>query len=705
MIGTTIGPYRLDGHLGAGGMGVVYVAEDQRLGRKVALKFLPAEAVGDPEALERFRLEARSASALSHPGICAIHDIGVHEGTPYLVMELLRGETLRERIARGGLRISDVVDIGIQIADALEAAHAQGVVHRDIKPANIWVGDKLRVKILDFGLAKLARERPELSTGAADHPTIAMTDARHATRPRIENQLTAPGTAIGTVSYMSPEQARGEVVDPRTDIFSLGVVLYEMVTGRQAFGGSTSAVVFDAILNRAPVSPVLLNPDTPPRLVEAINTALEKDRELRYQTAASFEADLKRVRRDLQSGSTLSATQTAAVAAVSPSAVTTAVTAASPAAPTVATGAATAAAPAAGRGRWVAPLLAAAVLAAGATWYVAGGRGSEGAPTQAGETVARAQDRLEARDYRAARAEAAAALARDPGNREAARIQSAADGALARLDGILAAARESLEAGDLVAAARALASAQALAPADAQVAELAGRLASRPVAAAAPGPGPAPGERASRAAREPASAVARQPDPPPANPALESPPMVEPAANARAAVAGAPPPSPAATAPAPVPTPVPPPAPADARPVETFAPRAASPVERRAAVDPAPPRPVEPPPRESDEVLVRRVLDTYVRAIEAKDVALYRSVRPGLTADDERRLRESFAQVEKQDVDMRVEQLTITGDVADARVSRVDIVRAGGRTQTSRSAQTIRLTRRGGAWVIAESGR
>ncbi len=189
-------------------------------------------------------------------------------------------------MARGPLKIGDVLDIGIQLADALEAAHAQGIVHRDIKPENIWVGEKLRVKILDFGLAKLTRERTLHSTGAADMAAAATGSTMAAGRSPIENQLTTPGMAIGTVSYMSPEQARGEDVDARTDIFSLGAVLYEMVTGRQAFGGSTWAVVFDAILNRAPVSPVLLNAETPPRLVDAINTALEKDRDLRYQTAA-----------------------------------------------------------------------------------------------------------------------------------------------------------------------------------------------------------------------------------------------------------------------------------------------------------------------------------------------------------------------------------------------------------------------------------
>ncbi|MFN7977262.1 MAG: serine/threonine-protein kinase [Vicinamibacterales bacterium] len=373
MIGQVLSHYRILGALGAGGMGVVYLAEDERLGRKVALKFLPTEALNDPQALERFRLEARTASSLSHPGICALYDIGVHEGAPYIVMELLKGETLRERIARGPLKIGDVVDIGIQLADALEAAHAQGIVHRDIKPANVWIGEKLRVKILDFGLAKLSSHAAALSTGNADGETIAVTAATKAAPPRIENQLTAPGTAIGTVSYMSPEQARGEDVDARTDIFSLGVVLYEMVTGRQAFGGSTSAVVFDAILNRAPVSPVLLNPDTPARLLEAINNALEKDRDLRYQTAASFEADLKRIRRDLQSGITASATATAAaVAAPSPSGRTTAQTAAAAAATVavpVASGGTTAAMPAAGRPAWIAPAAVVAVLVAGGAWY------------------------------------------------------------------------------------------------------------------------------------------------------------------------------------------------------------------------------------------------------------------------------------------------------------------------------------------------
>ena len=701
MIGQVLSHYRILGALGAGGMGVVYLAEDERLGRKVALKFLPTEALTDQQALDRFRLEARTASSLSHPGICALYDIGVHEGAPYIVMELLKGETLRERIARGPLKIADVVDIGIQLADALEAAHAQGIVHRDIKPANVWIGEKLRVKILDFGLAKLSGANSALSTGHSDRETIALTAATQAAPPRIENQLTAPGTAIGTVSYMSPEQARGEDVDARTDIFSLGVVLYEMVTGRQAFGGSTSAVVFDAILNRAPVSPVLLNPDTPARLLETINNALEKDRELRYQTAASFEADLKRIRRDLQSGITASATQTAAAAAAaagpSPSARTTAQTAAAAAATIAvpaASGGTTAVMPAAGRPAWIAPAAIVAVLAAGGAWY-AMSRPSNAAITS-GDEVTRAQARLNARDYRAALAEASAALARDPSSSEAARVKAAAESGLARLDSLLANARESLAANDPVAATRALASAQALAPGDAQVSELSAQIAQR-------APSPTPSDGSSSAPAAPARSIAATPTttstaardtrPASAAPATTHTPTPTPAP------AAVPPAAPPAPAPVTSAAPVPPPA-EPARAPETFSPRPASP-ERRTDPAPAPATPV----RESDDTLVRRTLDTYVRAIEHKDIALFRSVRPSLSADEERRLRASFAQIEKQSIELKVDALAITGDTADAKVTRVDTVQAGGRAQTSRSNQTIRFARRGGSWVIVELGR
>ena len=301
MIGRSISHYTVLSALGSGGMGVVYLAEDERLGRQVALKFLPADSVTSRHALDRFRIEARAASSLSHPGICAIFDIGDDEGTPYIVMEALQGESLRDRIERGPMKVADLLEIAIQLADALDAAHARGIIHRDIKPSNIFVGDKNRTKILDFGLAKLAQSAASLSS---DTSTRALDNAR---------DLTMPGSAMGTVAYMSPEQARGEEVDTRTDLFSLGVVLYEMATGTQAFGGSTHAVVFDAILNRTPQPVSHVNPLIPPRLEALIGTALEKERDLRHQHASDIEAELKRIRRDLESGSLVATTSRTAV--------------------------------------------------------------------------------------------------------------------------------------------------------------------------------------------------------------------------------------------------------------------------------------------------------------------------------------------------------------------------------------------------------
>jgi len=293
MIGEVISHYRIIEILGRGGMGQVYRAEDTRLGRQVALKFLSQNLIKDSAALERFQREARSASSLNHPGICTIYDVGEHDHQPFLVMELLEGQTLWERLGGHPVSLDLLLDWGTQLADALGAAHSRGIVHRDIKPANIFITNRGVAKILDFGLAKQAVSRHIAETVSIGNTTAELTAD--------SVLITSPGSALGTVTYMSPEQARGEELDARADLFSLGSVLYEMATGRVAFGGNTPAVVFDGILNREPPAPSSLNPSIPLKFDEIVGKALEKDRDLRYQTAAELRADLKRLKRDIDS--------------------------------------------------------------------------------------------------------------------------------------------------------------------------------------------------------------------------------------------------------------------------------------------------------------------------------------------------------------------------------------------------------------------
>src|SRR5688572_28541995 len=620
MIGRAVSHYRVLSPLGSGGMGVVYLAEDERLGRQVALKFLPPESAASHQALERFRVEARAASSLSHPGICAIFDIGDDEGTPYIVMEALRGESLRDRINRGPLKVADLLDISIQLADALDAAHAQGIIHRDIKPSNIFIGDKNRTKILDFGLAKLAQAAGPISSGAA---TRALNASTH-------RDLTMPGSALGTVSYMSPEQARGEDVDTRTDLFSLGVVLYEMATGIQAFGGSTQAIVFDAILNRTPHPITHINPLIPPRLESLIVTALEKDRELRHQHASDLEAELKRIRRDLESGSLAAASRTQVSPAADRRSGTTPPTNTAPA-----------------KSRpwmWVAvaALVIALALAGFNLW----------SDTALQVAVAPAVEQTPV---------APPVQTSPPPSPAAAEPEPAPPVVQPK-------------------------------PQDA-------------VPPARPTPQPQP-EKSARPATEPRPqtsqpTVTPPPQRPPAN--LPGPVTVTP-----------PPPSPTPALPPPQETPAPavttpaptaPPAATQPQPTPAAEPPATQPPRTTAAAPPTPTPSTAPPasPIESDDAQVRGVIRTYERAIETKSVDLFRSVRPGLSAAEESRLRASFSQIDSQQVDVVVEELRVEGRTATARISRRDtMIMNGGRRQTASSRQTLRLEKSAGGWIITE---
>jgi serine/threonine protein kinase len=628
MIGRAVSHYRVLSALGSGGMGVVYLAEDERLGRQVALKFLPAESVTNRQALERFRVEARAASSLSHPGICAIYDIGDDAGTPFIVMEVLRGESLRDRINRGPMRVVDLLDIAIQLADALDAAHAQGIIHRDIKPSNIFVGEKNRTKILDFGLAKLSQASNPISSSGGKRALDAST----------HRELTMPGSALGTVSYMSPEQARGEEVDTRTDLFSLGVVLYEMATGIQAFGGSTQALVFDAILNRTPQPVSHINPQIPPRLEALIGTALEKDRELRHQHASDLEADLKRIRRDLESGSMLASASNRTVIVPASERKSGSRAAAS-------------SAPTAQPRRWwlysVAVLVLIALAVAGFNLW--------------SSTMSPPRDTAGSKDTLFAENRSAPATQAAP--------QPTAPAATPP--------PPVLTTPDISDRALATASGRSAAPVPDKAAPTAARPQATPPPVVVPPPSRSPVETKPVAPTPtPSTAPAPATTPSPSQPAPQA------AENPPAATPPAPSPSPAPARPAAV-EPAPAPPPRNTAPLPSSAP----------AIPPT-------SPVESDDAAIRGVIRTYERAIETKSIELYRSVRPALSAGEEKVLRESFRQVDSQQIDITVESLRVDGRTATVQLSRRDTLMTSGRRQTAASRQTLRLEKSSTGWII-----
>jgi serine/threonine protein kinase len=692
MLGRTVSHYRILAQLGAGGMGVVYRAEDVRLGREVAVKFVSEESAQDEEAVRRLRSEARAASALNHGNICTIFDVGEDQGHPFIVMELMKGQTLRDRLQVGTLKVHQLVDIGIEIADALHAAHACGIIHRDIKPGNIFLTEQGHVKILDFGLAKLTR---------ALHETTTTNDAL---------RQTMPGMAIGTVSYMSPEQAAGEELDGRTDLFSLGVVLYECATGRHPFPGKTSAVILAAILNRTPPAPTTIKPDLPVRLQEVIANCLEKDRELRYQSAADLRADLKRLRRDIESSHSrvdaISRAGSGAPAEVGPEAL--------PPAGRDPSSSHEPGAPASRARLFMVALAVVALLGAGAyaLWprQPAGTDTTNGAPglsDQALESrVSLARSSLDARNYRAALAYAREVLASDSDHGEATRIRDQAEGMLRRFDEAIIQARAHLANGDVQATARSLETAREIDPSSPSIVEIGAALSElvRDRENARRESEEREAARRQRAEREPAENPTARTAPPPRDTTPREPVKETPK---QAPTQPAPDPAP------PTPVPVAPsfPDPPPSQP----APKAATPDPNPPAPPPPPKPAVEKPPvekpvekapagptRADDEAAIRRLVNTYGRAIETKDLALFRSIKPNLSSDEERRLVEGFRAVSSQQVNLSVASVDLKGDTATVVLQRRDVFEVRGRRQTVESRQTLALNRSGSGWVITE---
>jgi serine/threonine protein kinase len=671
MLGRTLSHYRISGQLGAGGMGVVYAAEDVRLGRPVALKVVQEEFAKDPTVVERLRVEARAASALNHPNICTIYDVGEADDRPFIVMELLKGQTLRSKLESGPVRVSELVDIGIQVADALDAAHRNGILHRDIKPANLFLVDRGVVKILDFGLAKRLVPQPSSATTVFGQSEL----------------MTTQGLVVGTVAYMSPEQVGGEPLDGRTDIFSLGIVLYECATGRLPFTGKTPGVVLAAILNQSPVAPTTLNPQIPMRLQEVLNNCLEKDPELRYPDAAALRADLKRIRRDLESGQTRVLGTGAATSRVDA---------------VVSSGEQKQ--PRAGDDgstsqhrtrRWILTALAVtAVTTALISIWISNRKAVTPQPVPtivatAPDTDARnltdlAAGSLRAGNYREAVQYADDALTRAPNDIEATRIRQQARAAIDRFEEALGRARRLLALGDFDGASAALVAASAIDPQSTAVVELSERIsqqrtqAGRTIPRASPtGPAAEPLPPPTRGTATAAPPEEQRPGPPAATPA----PAV---------------PAPAQSLPAP-PTPV-----------------AVTPQPTAPVVDVPPPQPAQPaqptrpvePARPDDDSLITRVIDAWVQAIERKDLPAYRAVKPNLSPDEVRRIQEGFRAVSSQRVAITILGIDHQGqNAAVVRLRRRDTIVAGGRQQTTDIQQKMTVARSGAGWIITEIGR
>jgi serine/threonine protein kinase len=687
MVGRTVSHYRITAELGAGGMGVVYRADDLKLGRGVALKFISEELSDREQAIRRLRAEAHAASALNHPNICTIYDIDEHERHPFIVMELMKGRSLRERLSNGVLKPSLIVDVGIECADALHAAHTEGIVHRDIKPANIFLTENGHVKVLDFGIAKLA-DGYVSRTATAEAP-----------------ERTLAGMTLGTVSYMSPEQAIGEELDGRTDLFSLGVVLYECATGHHPFPGKTSGAILAAIINRPPVAPAAFNPELPLRLQEILNNCLEKDRELRYQSAADLRADLKRLRRDIQSG------HSRVVAVSHPSSHVPDSTPAEHDSDLRPSGSAVVPSWRRGHSRTVAAGAVVIIAAAGASgfyWVRQHRPAPRPAVSQTDKVsdpaiqgrLALANGALHARDYRAALKYAAEVLTLDPGQTGAAKVRDEAQAALSRFDAAVADASRRITIGDLTGAAKALEIARGIDPIAPAVSDVGAQLAEqarlRDTARA--------GSRAK--ATDTAARSERRPLPAPADP---SPSQTRPqGAEAAPAAAVLPQPEPPVVErPVQVPSlpaPIPASSSAPSAPPVSSAPSGVSPAPQPAAL-PTHEEPASAAPAgttEQDDAAIRRAVTTYARAIEAKDLTLFRSVKPNLSREEERRLQEGFRAVTSQRVTLTVLSIERHGDHASVVVRRRDVIQAGAREQTAERQQTLTMARANDGWVISE---